>query len=364
MRGRAGIGRAAGRAILVLGSILVMAGGETAQGAQGVAAAAGPRKLWEARVVHAPAVPPLLGGDSLFVAGTDRRIVCLDARTGRRLWRRTLPGTVACAILRADSVLLVGIGPPTPGVIALDCGNGHVRWERRLDAPAAGITRSGGTVVVFSYRGDARGLALADGQEKWERTLKGPVAGMVLEDGYLVALARRDTLWSLAAADGKTVWAVPIGGTHAAPPILAGGRIIRLTYEGDLVAHDPSTGLEIARGRARAPQIMPPAVRDGTRCVTVATGGEAQGFDLPDLNESWSNATGETVAAGPVAAGDTWIVACESGDILGLDPESGAVAWTMKARRAISMMPAASDGRVVIVDDLGRALVFSVEGNP
>jgi len=369
MRGRAGVGRVAGRAVLVLGSILVMAGAQAepeAQGirAQGIPVTGAPRKLWDARVVRAPAAPPLLEGDSLFVAGMDRKIVCLDARSGRSLWKRGLAGSAGCGLVRADSILLVGIGPPAPAVIALDCGNGHVRWERRLEAPPAGIVRSGGTIVVFSYRGDARGLALADGQEKWQRTLNGPVAGMVSYDGRILALARTDTLWSLAAADGKTVWAVPVSGTHAAPPVLAGGRVVRLTYEGDLIAHDPSTGLEIARGSARAPQIMPPAVRDGAWCVTVATGGEAQGFAFPDLAEGWSRATGETVAAGPIAAGETWVVACESGEVLGLDSGSGAVVWTMKARRAVSMMPAAGGGRIAIIDDLGRAIVYSSEGNP
>jgi outer membrane protein assembly factor BamB len=337
--------------VLLVGSDSVCGGGDGA-----------PRRLWERRLVRSPAAAPLLQGDTLFVAGTDRRILCLDARTGDRRWRRSTPGQVGFGIVRADSLLLLGIVSPAPAVVAYECGSGRQRWARRLDGAPVGIVRSGRIVAVLEYGGATHGFDLGDGSEKWERTLKGPMAGMALDGRALRILARRDSLWSLDIADGKRGWAVAVSGTHPSSPVVAGGRVLRLTYDGELVSHDGSTGAEIARASAQAPEASPPTITDEGACVTVATGGEANGFVLPDLGSTWSQATGETVGARAISAGDLWVVACDSGRVLGLRVRDGGVAWTLKLTHAISAPPSVDGGLIGIADEGGRVAVFSLEG--
>lgn len=321
-----------------------------------------PQRLWEHHLVRSPAVAPLLGGDTLFLAGTDRKILCLDARSGHRRWRRTTSGQIGFGIVRADSCLLFGIATPTPAIVAVECRSGRQRWAKRLGSAVVGIVRSGRTVAVLEYGGSAHGFDLRDGTEKWERKLKGPMAGMAIDGTSLRILARKDSLWSLDLADGKRVWAVQVTGTHPSPPVAAGGRILRLTYEGDLVSHDGSTGAEAARARAPQPQTSPPGLVGGGRCVVVATGGEARGFDLPDLGVTWSQPTGETIGTDAIAAGNAWILACESTRVLGLRMQDGTIAWTLKLSGSVSVRPAADKDLIVFADERGHVAVYTLEG--
>lgn len=320
-----------------------------------------PRRLWERRLVRAPAVAPFMHGDTLFVAGMDRKLLCLDARGGDRRWRRTMPGQVACGIVRADSCLLIGIGSPTPAVVAFECRNGHQRWSRRLDSAPVGIVRSGASIAVLEYGGIVRGIELRDGAEKWSRRLKGPMSGMAIDGTSLKILARRDSLWSLDLADGKRLWAAPVSGTHPAGPVIVEGGILRLTYEGELALHDGSTGVEIVRAAVPSPQIALPGVMGEGRCAVVATGGDACALALPGLGVVWSQSTGETVSAGAAPVGDFWVVACQSGRLMGLSPRDGTVAWTLELPDPVSLPPAVDGGTFGIVDERGRAAIYVLE---
>jgi outer membrane protein assembly factor BamB len=321
-----------------------------------------PQKLWERRIVRLPSVPPALQGDRLFVAGPDRKILCYDARNGKRLWKRALPGHVGYGIVAADSALLVGLSSPSPGISVLDPRTGRIRWARRLEGMPAGIVRFKTSVVVLEFGGILRSLGLGDGKERWQQKLKGPMSGMALDGTNLAILARRDSLWSVSVEDGTRSWVVPTSGTHPSPPVIAGGMILRLTYEGELVAHEPSTGAEIAGAAVPKDQIAPLGVIDGSWCAAVSTGGDVAAFGLPYLNDAWSARTGQTVMTGAVRFGSLWIVGCENGQILGLDARDGTIIWTEGTPAPITMRPAVSGDKIAIVDDGGRAFVYSDSG--
>lgn len=111
------------------------------------------RTLWEHRYAAAPLdfqygagphATPLIVGDRIFTAGTNKQIYALDKRTGRVLWHHDLvtefdaPPTLmrtpvkagySCSPLAYRDTVIVTAGGPGQAVMAFDQRDGAVRWK-------------------------------------------------------------------------------------------------------------------------------------------------------------------------------------------------------------------------------------------
>jgi outer membrane protein assembly factor BamB len=104
-------------------------------------------------------------------------VVCVEAATGRVLWRFDTPKSVHTA-LAADAHAIYA-ACRDGNVYALDRQNGHLRWKRSLGAPlTAGpalATYAGGafTLAVYAVSSEGRFACLnaADGSVRWHRDL-------------------------------------------------------------------------------------------------------------------------------------------------------------------------------------------------
>ncbi|GHB43783.1 serine/threonine-protein kinase AfsK [Streptomyces viridiviolaceus] len=108
-----------------------------------------------------------------------------------------------------------------------------------------------------------------------------------------------------------------------------------------------------AEREAGPPEIRGPAVadtRDGGGVVCVAADGRLHGLDAATGAERWTADTGfETVAAGPVAAGDVFVVADDTGRVSGHRATDGGALWARwdKPERSASLL----DGARLLVTD-------------
>lgn len=113
------------------------------------------RELWRVRTATSP--PDVYGGlgprgtpsvalDRLFVVSADGDALCLDAATGRAIWRRALraehgwrppaEGTAASPLVALGRVYLMNGGTGGRAFLALDATTGRTVWAAQDDRPS------------------------------------------------------------------------------------------------------------------------------------------------------------------------------------------------------------------------------------
>ena len=338
-----------------IGGLLLLAG--LALGVQ----AETPRALWDDRVVGAPIVGPTLSGDTLWIAGAKRKIQSRDARTGKQHWKRTLPTHPVLPVVPAGEHLLVGLGVPKPAIILLDRRNGKEEWKIRLDTRPVAILWAGNVFLFATSGGSVGAYGLGEASVVWDRDLDTAIAGCAVQGESFYVLGRTDSLWCFDAGNGHRQWSVAVEGIHSIGPVVADSALMRVTYEGSLVEHDPRTGRLRETRSVVAPQVSPPAFSEGL-IATVAVGGEIEVFDLESGGNRSLFESGETVAAGCQAWGAWWIVPTLKGRVLALTRSRGVIEWNLTFRDPISLPPAVGKDHLALIDDCGRMVVYELRG--
>jgi outer membrane protein assembly factor BamB len=130
---------------------------------------------------------PTVDGDRVYAFSGDARLTCVDAATGRELWRkdyiqdlggtRSAFGVCDYPLVDGDQVVCV-IGGPAPAMAALDKYTGAVRWRSATPVVQSGDSFDGewGSTVV----------AEADGVRQYLAFLRHGLAGFRASDGALL----------------------------------------------------------------------------------------------------------------------------------------------------------------------------------
>jgi outer membrane protein assembly factor BamB len=190
------------------------------------------------------AIPPLLGGTTLCVAGaTDgfrsSLVSGLDRQTGRVLWRNQVAGSPWGAALAGDTCL-VSFGAAGAGLNrrldAYDLATGKLRWSAAIGDEVA---ISGDTAVIWpdgdgTSRGSIAGLNAGDGVVRWTAPLSGLV--LAIEQGVILSTgggaSGDDSLIALSAVDGKQLWTDAGHGGDSSRPVVRGGVVYAFEARG------------------------------------------------------------------------------------------------------------------------------------
>jgi len=153
---------------------------------------------WEVSSLKWAGSPPLFTSDGLFVVARDRKLRCLDPKTGKELWVCKLKGL---AVNHLVPGLLLGLDNGT--LVSVEPRTGKVLWTTSLD--------------------DSKGGALHEEEVQ-------PISQPVLQGGRIFVgtfsqgvLKTSGKLYALDAATGKPLWekALPHGVTRA--PVVGSG---------------------------------------------------------------------------------------------------------------------------------------------
>jgi outer membrane protein assembly factor BamB len=258
-----------------------------------------------------PKSSPAVADGRVFTLGISGILSCLDATSGRPLWRHTFqdrfPKTAAqygtsMSPLVTDGLCVAHVGGPGKGaIVAFEAATGKARWSWDGDGPGYASpvrTRIGGRdQIITQTQSWAVGLSPADGALLWklkytteyEQNSVTPVVGgdRVILSGYhkgtsalRVAGGAPEELWRtddvsmymstpvlkgerlfgfnekrrgqffcLDAASGKTLWSGPGRQGDNAALLDAGGVILALTTGADLVVFDASDAAYAERAR-------------------------------------------------------------------------------------------------------------------
>ncbi|MDP2108047.1 MAG: outer membrane protein assembly factor BamB [Rhodocyclaceae bacterium] len=215
-------------------------------------------KLWQAGIGNASefVFTPAVVGNSVYVAAKDGTLARFDE--GRQVWKISAGQTISGGVGASDKLVVVGTAKGA--VLAFHAADGRPAWTARasseiLAAPAV----SGDLVAIRS--GDARifGFEATDGKRRWvyQRStptlaLRSPV-GVTLTEGALYAGFPGGKLVAVALNNGAALWesavALPRGVTEleriadvASEPVVEGGSVCAVAYQGRVVCFDASNG--------------------------------------------------------------------------------------------------------------------------
>lgn len=186
----------------------------------------------------------------------------------------------------------------------------------------------GNTVLLASVDGVVAAIDARTGGDIWRTALNTPLSAGVGSDGkWAAVVSKKNEI--IALADGREVWRKPLPAKAYTAPLVAGNRVFVLAADRSLSAYDAATGQRLwLQQRPGEPLIL------------------SQGGVL-------------------MAVGDT-LVAGQSGRLVGVNPDSGAVRWeaplasprgTNDVERLVEIV-----GRTSRVDDsvCGRAFQATV----
>lgn len=318
------------------------------------------------------------------------QIVSLDPASGDVRWTvETEEGALADPIV-SDGMVYAGMGSLVGGgaaVYALDAATGAELWRTDVEnrdlpgTPIDAISYADGTLYV--NRGDAVLLALdaATGAIRWEVELQKPPRGGPFVDGNTVYVSTGfdgGRIFAFDAQTGEERWSIEDSANPVTGPVLAKGILYVPFVDGQLVAYDPATGEERWRVRAglrdEATEVDPraglPLIDNGV--LFVSSNGFAGAFtvayDAATGEELWSVPTGEFSAGAPAIAGDVLLVGSDSGDVLALDPSTGAELWRVAIPNGIDLdlnqasPPLIAGNQIFVRDETGGVVALETIG--
>jgi outer membrane protein assembly factor BamB len=212
----------------------------------------------------------------LFQDGDNEAALCLDAATGKEIWRQRWPGKFnspggvgprSTPAVADGRVYAVG---PTGTFLCLDAATGEVRWRHELLTELGATNQEHGVSfsplvegdLVFTVPGAPGGAVAAfdrrDGRLVWkafddQAGYSSPIMATIAGKRQLVVLSGVSVM-GINPSDGTLLWRYPwptLEGTNAATPIAVGNYVfVSSSYSKGcalLVIADNGTGTLVAK---------------------------------------------------------------------------------------------------------------------
>lgn len=279
-----------------------------------------------------PLSSPAVFDGRVFCLGIGGILSCLDAGTGRVLWRHTFRdrfpdmmlhiGTGMSPLVR-DGVCFVHVGGSKGGaILALDAASGKIRWSWEGDGPSCAspvVAEIAGELQLITLtQSHAVGLRLSDGALLWKLDFRTAydlnwVTPIVLGDLIILSGHQRGIVaFTLEGREPKPAWRSNDVSMFMSSPILKEDRLIGFSdrRKGQLFCLDARTGETLWLGEPRQGESA--AILDaGDVLLALTTRSELIVFEAND--KAYSERARYTVAdtptwAHPVVAGSAIFV--------------------------------------------------------
>lgn len=233
---------------------------------------------WTVALSAAPAAPPIIAGDLVYLALQSGIVEARRASDGTELWRRDI----------------------------------------RTEAPLAA---DGGRVFIAS--GSAIYALNADGSAGWHAETGVLTAPILAHDGWVIA-ATDTELTALRASDGSVVWRLPAGAARERPTI-EGAALFVSTKDGRLMALDLATGKQKWERRFRGAPTEALAFADRVFVGSADTYCYSLHADNGEI--AWRQRTGAVLRGRPAADDLRVYVVGLDNQLRAFDRRNGALRW-------------------------------------
>lgn len=288
-----------------------------------------------------------VGSGKVFIASGYRTVTAVDQATGAVLW--TTPVDVPIHGAPTVSGTRVYVVDVENQILAFDVNTGQQAWSYRGIPEPARIMRAsspavtGETVIAPFSSGELIALRAATGQPVWQQVLSRTsrtsalseirdIAGRpVVSRGVVYAIGHSGLMSAVDLRTGQPKWELPISGVNA--PLPAGDVVYVVSKTGELTVVNRETGQvywtrDLNEGRARQE-------------------GGFLGFFDRTVRPSWS---------GPLLASNRLVLVNSDGELIALDPKTGAQTASLKLGGPAFIAPAAYNGALYVLTDRGQLI--------
>lgn len=262
------------------------------------------KAVWQQRFHAAASGTPTVEGGIVYLVTKDSNAWAIDAATGKIRWQQNSTQSVAgvpgaagpalsarFAILPFPSGQLVGVLKPGGAQIwatviaGARLGQGYAAIGDITGDPVV----AGDTIYVGNATGGVMALDVNTGDMKWSAP-EGVMSPVWPAGGSVFLVSDQAKLIRLDAATGERIWAVQL--PYYVPvkkaknrrdifpdygPILAGGRLLVASGDGQILSFDPASGKQVGSVAMAAGAASEPVVADGVLYV-VTTDGKLRAF--------------------------------------------------------------------------------------
>lgn len=318
----------------------------------------GANLAWTVPVPAAGFSSPVVWGSRVFLSGGDAArhgVMCFDTQSGKLVWHRAVPKTVA--------------GPDEPAEVPDQCG-----------MAAATVATDGLRVYAMFANGDLAAFSFT-GEVIWSKhlpVLKNPYGHatslLTWQDRVIVQLDQgelEDKLSKLYAFDGPTgaiVWQQPrpAGASWATPITLeAAGQsqVITLAVPW-VVAYAAKDGGELWRANCLDGEVTPSPVFAGGTLFVVSPTRKLQAIrpdgrgDVTKTHLGWVAEDGIPDVTSPVSDGGLVFLLDSSGGLTCYDAKNGKKQWTQDLEEECNASPSLVGNRVYLITKKGTLLML------
>jgi outer membrane protein assembly factor BamB len=271
-------------------------------------------------------------GGRIYAATGFGYVVALDARTGNKLWDKSLGSPVRTSpTVAAERIFVVS---KEGQVYCLSGSDGTELWSFRGMPERASLLSNaspavdGDVVVVPFPTGDLVALRVSNGQPLWSESL-----------------ARTRTASSLAAM------------SDTARPVIDGGTVFAVGHAGRMVATSQKTGERL--WSLTVPSIQAPWVA-GDSVFVVDTSGQLMAIGRRDGKVQWTTKLAGTATwSGPVLAGNRLWLTSNKGQLVSVEATTGKAASTQDLGQPIYIAPVVAGGRMFVLTDKARLIALN-----
>ncbi|MCW2337695.1 outer membrane protein assembly factor BamB [Sphingobium sp. B2D3A] len=368
-------------------------GGNAAKAIGHVALGDNIQQAWSASVTGGGsrsrlAAAPVVAGGKLFVIDTDATVSAFDAKTGARLWSKSIRSP------NQPSQVQFGGGVSVEGdrlfatsgagsVAALNVADGAEIWKVQPGGPLRGApTLSNGNAYVMSQDNQLFALSQADGAVVWtdsgtlEATGVFGVGAPAAAQGSVIAGYSSGELTAYRYENGRALWGDALSRTSIstsvamltdidADPVIDRGQVFAIGEGGRMAAYELVSGQrlwELNIGGIATPLVVSDwvfVVTDKSQllAITRATGKIRWISDLPAWRKP-KKKTGPIRWRGPILAGGKLILVSTEGAMAFVDPTSGKVLQERDLKQGLTLPPIVADNMLYVLTDEGRILAF------
>jgi len=332
--------------------------------------------------------PPIVVAGVVYVLDAGASVSAHSARSGKRIWRVNLTpegedssegygGGLAADFGRI--IVATGFGD----VYSLDPANGSKLWRRNLGLPIRSApTATNGKVFVVTVNNEVHTLDIETGEVAWNFRRYSESAGVLantspaVQGKTVVVPYKSGELLAFDTDTGKPKWGDALTRTGrfssvgaindiAGRPAISGGSVFAVSHSGRLAAIDLKSGRRLWAKNIASTQT--PWVA-GNAVFVVTTGAQVIALNTKDGNIIWvrklplwgdpEDKEDRIVYSGPVLAGGRLLVTSSDGDLIALQPQTGAVARQSSAGGGFYIPPVVAGGSVYLLSDSAQLIAM------
>jgi outer membrane protein assembly factor BamB len=271
------------------------------------------------------------GDGKIFVTSGFGVLICMDAKTGRDIWRKDLGMPIVNAPVVSGGRIFVSTH--NNHFYALAETDGRQLWDHQGIEESAGILAStnaavsGETVIAPYTSGEVFALRAQNGQVGWSDVLS--------RSGHVTALSQLDDIAGRPVIDRGVVYAISQSGLMAAFSVNTGERLWSRDIGGIQTPWAAGDYVYVLDNNARL------------ICLTRKEGRLRWIHQLPQY-ENPDDKSDPIIWAGPVLASDRLVVTSSNGYAEAISPYDGKLAGRVEIPSGTIIAPIVADGTMYL----------------